>query len=146
MKNNNKKIESKGLILLLVAGIVGAFFMFNKSGKGSPSSTLSDQGYVVQQVSNANAASPVHLEISGDRLAQNPLRFSIKAYNKKAKYIFDFGDGKTKKAKGKVEEYAYGKPGKYKIKLIVEFEGESRTLHSETIIIMPKDKLTASNF
>ena len=65
------------------------------------------------------------IEYDGNLEANASITFKINGYDTSAKYIFDFGDGTTKKCRSYRISHAYSKPGKYTVSAKVSYNDVS---------------------
>lgn len=84
-------------------------------------------------VSYSNETS--HLTIKGLKVVGATLNFEIKSFNSNGTYYLDFGNGKVKKMKNKRSQFTYKTSGEFVVKLNVKYDGKTKTIHKERLII-----------
>ncbi len=75
------------------------------------------------------------LLIEGEREANEAIKFIITSFDKRVNYQIDYGDGKLVNANRKVNIYKYPIAGKYNIKLYSTYNGRTKKLHTQQILI-----------
>ena len=61
--------------------------------------------------------------------------FKLNGYDSSAEYLFDFGDGTTKKCRSTKIAHAYSKPGKYTVSVKVRYKNRVEEAWTETLKI-----------
>ncbi len=138
------------VILLIIVGIIGAYYTFKFGFKSTLSKTTSQiTKNVLTPVLEANLQIPIkqenvfekissntQLKIDGINEANQKMKFTIESFDKKAKYNLIMGDGKVLHPRSKTIEYTYQNPGKYHVQLKVSYNGKSKKIYSDKIEIL----------
>lgn len=125
--------ENTLLFLILSLGALGlAFNYFSTSTTSTVDVTMSNSSIseVYQNFTNGDL-----LQIGGSHEVGLPLSFNIDGYAANATYTLETGDGKTKQLDNGQLSHIYSSPGKYKVKLHVTYQGETKLACSKKIVI-----------
>ncbi len=138
------------VVLLIIVGILGAIYTFNIGFKSSLSKATSQmtknisapvleaniRSDLQQENASRNNVVETQVQIIGEKEANQRMKFTIDSFDKKAKYDLIMGDGVILHPMNKTIEYAYQKPGTYRIQLKVNYNGKSEKIFSEDIQIL----------
>lgn len=154
------KKEHLPVIILISVGLIGTFYLFNVgfgnklkalpnkitrhqiiNSPATKSGKPFDKNKALQGNVSFSKSAKNQLLIAGQTEVKQLLNFTIENFDKKARYDLHLGDGVILHPKAKSIKYAYQRPGRYQVKLIVNYEGESAQLYSGTIQILKSIKI-----
>lgn len=126
-------IENSMLSILFIAGLLGAFYFLRQPSELQDGASRID--YASLAMKDTPAGADAYLFIEGAMEKGIPVRFSIPAYNEQVRYVLDLGNGVRMEMTAPEAEYAYRRSGVYKVKLMAEYQGSKKLLHTETLYI-----------
>jgi hypothetical protein len=136
---NNKSNQSFDSYLLLVLasfGIIGFCYVFycfiNPDLSSDPNRFSFIQSFsAVELETNEDD----ELTISGSFKANQPMVFTLNAYNPNVNYILDFGNGEEMAMTSRNCKYTYKSKGTYQLKMKALFNQKAQILCNKTVAI-----------
>ncbi len=129
-------------LALVVTGIGIMFYVFvvNPGEDSIDNQTFIDNDIPPSENTNYNS-SKIHrkrsnwIKYNGVMETNANIQFILDGYDRTAQYLFDFGDGITKKCRSKKISHAYVKPGKYTVIVRVRYDNKVTEAWKETLTI-----------
>ncbi len=146
----SKKTEQFFVILLIIVGMLGAFYTFNfgfqsslskasnriTKNLSSPVLQANIQTVVLNENTSGKKAAQTQVQIVGEKEANQKIKFTIESFDNKARYNLNMGDGVILHPTNNSIVYKYPKPGNYQVQLEVSYNGKSERIFSEDIQIL----------
>jgi len=140
-KERKSRRDTGLLALLIVVGLIGLTYVLRNPQKATGNDVITF-GETIKEDIPVNQPptvkkpiiKPLVLHINGEKEVKEVLQFVIEGFDERVNYTIDYGDGAIVKAQKK-NTHSYLLSGKFTVKLYSNFNGKSKILHNQQILI-----------